>query len=95
MKQALLVALVCINAVLLVALVADSGAPAKAQVIGGGANYLVITAEAASNYDILYVLDLASRQLAAWKFDKQRNELQYITKRQLERDFGRGKRPKF
>ncbi len=95
MKPTLLVALVCVNAVLLVALVANSGAPAKGQVIGGGANYLVITAEAASNYDILYVLDLSTRQIAVWKFDKQHNRLEYITKRQLVRDFGRDKRPRF
>ena len=94
MKQALLVALACLNAALLVALVFHAGAqPAQAQVIGGGANYLVLTVEAAQYYDALYVLDLATRQLAVWKFDKRTNRLVFVTKRLLPRDFGRD-RPK-
>ena len=90
MKQAILVALACLNAGLLVALVFISSAPpADAQIVGGGADYLVMTGAVAQNYDALYVLDLASRQLAAWKYDKKDNMLKLVGRRSLLRDFGR------
>jgi hypothetical protein len=93
MKQMILVALACLNAALLVALVFNAGAPtgetAEAQIVGGGADYLVMTGAVAQNYDALYVLDLSSRQLAAWKFDKKDNLLKLIGRRSLLRDFGR------
>ena len=94
MKQAILIALVCLNVALLVALVfVASAPPAKAQVVGGGADYLIMTGAVATNYDALYVLDLGSRQLAAWKFDKKGNVLRLIGRRSLVRDFGKKKKP--
>lgn len=90
MKQMILVALACLNAGLLVGLVfVASAPPAEAQIVGGGADYLVMTGAVAQNYDALYVLDLASRQLAAWKFDKKDNLLKLVGRRSLLRDFGR------
>jgi len=90
MKQVILVALACLNAGLLVALVfVASAPPAEAQIVGGGADYLLMTGAVAQNYDALYVLDLGSRQLAAWKYDKKDNALKLVGRRSLLRDFGR------
>ena len=90
MKQVILVALACLNAGLLVALVFNAGAPtAEAQIVGGGADYLVMTGAIAKNYDALYVLDLSTRQIAAWQFDKKNNALKLVGRRSLLRDFGR------
>lgn len=92
MKQVILVALACLNAGLLVALVFVSSAPpAEAQTVGGGADYLVMTGAVALNYDALYVLDLTSRQIAAWKYDKKDNALRLVARRSLPRDFGKKK----
>ncbi len=96
MKQVIFVALVCLNAALLVALVFIANAPpAQAQVIGGGANYLVLTAMAADSYDALYVLDLATHQLTVWDFQRTNNRLRLLDRRQLLRDFGTPKTPEF
>ena len=90
MKQLILVALACLNAALLVALVFVSSAPpAEAQIVGGGVDYLVMTGAVAQNYDALYVLDLASRQIAAWRYDKKDNLLKLVGRRRLPADFGR------
>ena len=92
MKQAIMVALVCLNAALLAALVfVASAPPAEAQIVGGGADYLIMTGSVALNYAALYGLDLGSRQLGTWKFDKKDNRLKLISRRSLLRDFGRKK----
>ena len=69
--------------------VRSSAPPAEAQIVGGGADYLVMTGAIAKNYDALYVLDLSTRQIAAWQFDKKNNALKLVGRRSLLRDFGR------
>jgi len=92
MKQALIVALVCLNAALLVALVFGTATPtADAQVVGGGANYLLMTARIGGNYEGVFLLDLKTRQIAAVRYDKNRNRMVGIARRELARDFGRKK----
>jgi hypothetical protein len=72
MRQVIIVALVCLNASLLVALVFGTGTPAaEAQVIGGGTNYIMLTGDIREDYDAIYIMDLGKRQLAALKFDKK------------------------
>ena len=92
MKQALIVALVCLNAALLVALVFGTATPtAEAQVVGGGANYLLMTGRIGGQYDGVFLLDLKTRQIAAVRLDKNRKRLVGLAKRDLTRDFGRKK----
>jgi len=91
MKKAIIVALVCLNAGLLVTLIAGTGTePAYGQVIGS--NYVIVTGNIYSDYDGIYVLDLASRRLAAWRYEKNRKPygLRAVASgRNLRRDFGR------
>ncbi len=94
MKQVIIVALVCLNASLLVALVFGIGTPpAKAQVIGGGTNYIMITGDIRQDYDAIYIMDLGKRKLAALKFDKKgglrKGKLVMSGIRDLSRDFGK------
>ena len=71
MKHAVIVALICLNAALVAALVFGAGTQkAYGQVIG--ANYLVITGQVNRDNDAVYVLDLATRRLAAWRWDGRR-----------------------
>ncbi len=94
MKQVIIVALVCLNAALLVALVFGAGTPAvNAQVIGGGTDYILITGDIREDYDAVYILDLGKRRLAALKFDKKGGlaggRLVPAGERDLPRDFGK------
>ena len=90
MKKAIIVALVCLNAALAAALLLGTVLPtAKAQVMGGGNDYVVLTGKVQSDLDALYVLDLASRRFKVWKFDKTKQRLLPIALVDLKRDFGR------
>ncbi len=91
MKKTLIVVLLGVNAALLVALLAGTGADkAYGQVIG--ANYLVVTGNIFSDTDAVYVLDLATRRLGAWRFERRNKPFGFRPVgrgRQLLADFGR------
>jgi len=88
MKKKLIVALVCLNAALLLALMLGSNAqPAKAQALRGGADYLLVTGKIGTTTDAVYVIDLAGRKLAAWRFDKTRKRPVQYKGRDLVKDF--------
>ena len=92
MNKTLLVGLLCLNAVLVVALVARTG-PAPAYGQFAGANYLVVTGKAGGN-DAVYVLDLASRRLTAWRAQRANKDIRLLkaaNRRELLRDFGRSR----
>jgi len=88
-KTLLLVALIVLNAVLVLALVARTSQPrlAWAQGTGLNENYLIVTAEVRDQYDAVYLLDTRSRYLHAFWFDLGRRQLQYAGFRDLERGF--------
>ena len=76
MKKKLIVFLVCANAGLLVALVLGSAIPAAdAQVVGGGADYMMVTGHIGSDWDGVFVIDLAKRRMLMWYFDKTNKRL--------------------
>lgn len=88
MKQFIIVALVCVNLVLVAALVFHATAPkAEAQVRGGGSDYTMLTARMSDDLDVVYVIDLSSRRLAAWAWDRTNNRLQPVQGRELTQDF--------
>ncbi len=90
MKKATIVALACVNVVLLAALVLGAmQTPAYGQVVGGGRNYMMITGHISDDYDALYVIDLARRRMIGLKFDRTDKELVGIRGRELREDFNR------
>lgn len=93
MKQAILVALVCLNVALATALVCTAGSPpAYGQVVGGGSDYLVMTGKISGDWDGIYVIDLGSRKLLSLRFDKLKNRIMVSSGADLVRDFGREKK---
>jgi len=88
MKRGIILALVCLNAALIVALVfGTTSRPAYGQVTG--ADYILMTGNISGDYDAVYVLDLATRRLGAWRFDRTRKRLIQGRGRELARDFRR------
>jgi len=97
LKKPLIVALVVLNVALCLALVVGAAAPrAQAQVRGGYRNdYLLVTGQAGDSRDLsrdaVYVLDLAQRRIAAWRFDTDDQRLVPVRPgRELNQDFRRG-----
>jgi len=89
MKNVVIVALLCLNAALLVALVFEAGTPpAQGQVIGGGTNYLMMTGKIGTDYDAVYVLDLAKQRLIMMRYDRAKKRMVPVARRDFPRDFG-------
>jgi hypothetical protein len=87
MKKLLIVALLCLNVALLAALVAVNLRPAQAQTIRGANDYLMVTAKVEPTVDGVYILDLRTRALAAWRFDFTAKRLVPFKGKALETDF--------
>jgi hypothetical protein len=88
MKKGLIVSLVCVNAGLLAALVIGNAMPrAEAQVIGAEADYLMMTGQYSSNKDALWVLELGTRRLMAFQFDRTKQRMLPLRGRELNDDF--------
>jgi hypothetical protein len=87
MKRALVVLLVCINLALVAALVVVNVAPASAQTERGASDYIMITGKIEQGFDAVYVIDLKTRRLAAWRFDRTAKKLVPYRGRVLETDF--------
>lgn len=88
-KSTCVALLVCLNLVLLTALcLASYSLPtAAAQGTGLAGNYLMISGEIQSDYDALYIIDIRSRALHSFYYDKGRRQLVYSDWRDLEKDF--------
>lgn len=90
MKKTVIIALVCVNVALLASLMLWATTPkANAQVLRGGADYLLMTGHIGSDWDAVYIIDMGSRRLLAWQFDKTKKRLVPIRGRQLKNDFRR------
>ena len=88
MKRSLIVALICLNVALLVSLLfVASTPPANAQVYGGGADYLMMTGQIGSDWDAVYVIDLASNRMLGWRYEKAQKRLRQMRGRELKNDF--------
>lgn len=75
MKKALIVALVCINILLVAMLVNFNATKAQAQTERGANNFIMVTGRVESGLDAVYVLDLKTRKLGAWRFDRTSKKL--------------------
>lgn len=84
-------ALVVLNAVLLVALfvIGLSPAPATAQGLGGGPEFLMIAGKSQirDNVSTIYLMELRSAQMLAVQFDTRNDSLEVVGARNLGPDF--------
>ena len=88
MRRTLIVALLCVNGALLLALVINAGETrATAQVFGGAADYLLATGQISAATEALYVVDLARQRLMAFHYDRTTRRMTPITGRRLQDDF--------
>ncbi|HET6430246.1 MAG TPA: hypothetical protein VFJ30_17650 [Phycisphaerae bacterium] len=89
MKQFILVALICLNAALIVALVAGPPTPkAYGQVMGS--NYLVVSGRVDGDTEAVYMIDLSNRRLAGLIMTREGPKaIGPVGGRDLMRDFGR------
>lgn len=78
-----------LNAGLLAALVLRASPPpaALAQGTGLAGNYVMVAGEIQDGYDALYLIDLTTRHLHAFYYDRGTNALRHGGYRSLERDF--------
>ncbi len=87
-----LAALVCLNLVLLAAILLVGTGPRAALAQSGPAvgttnNYLVVSGQVQRGYDVLYLLDARERALHAFYFRKGTRDLLWGGMRSLEMDF--------
>lgn len=87
MKKAIIAALVCINILLLVALVNANTEEATAQTIGGANGYVMVTGATDKGVDAVYVLDLRNRKLAGFRFNATGRRLDAYRGRIMTNDF--------
>ncbi len=88
-KTAWLTLLICVNLILLTALifVGTSPRPAAAADTGLADKYLVVAGEIQDDRDALYMIDMQERTLHAFFFRRGTRDLQYGGYRLLEQDF--------
>ena len=87
MKKTLIVVLVCVNVTLLAALIAVNLDRADAQVVRGGNDFIMATGKVESTFDAIYVIDMKTRRLGGWRFDRTAKRLARYQVRPLEVDF--------
>ncbi|MBL7134062.1 MAG: hypothetical protein ISS78_08190 [Phycisphaerae bacterium] len=94
MKRKLIIALVCINAALLIALAVGTGTQqAKAQTFPT-TDYLLLTTQLTPTLEGVCVVDLGSRRMMAWRLRQSGNRYilsPFRAARDLEQDFRRAK----
>ena len=91
MRKVIIVALMCLNAALLVVLIAGR-TPQRAYGQVVSANYLAVTGNIKADYDALYVINLAQRRLVALRYETEGDPPRIIRitprgGRDLRRDF--------
>jgi len=73
MKKAVIAMLVCVNVGLLLALILGAGVPDARAYSGPGAllqnNTIMITGQIREDEDAVYVIDMATERLGAWRFE--------------------------
>ena len=88
MKRTIIVGLVALNLVLLGVLLFGVSTPkANAQVFGS--DYLLVTGRISDNYDAVYVIDLSSRRMLAFRMDRTTQKLKAYRGIELLAEFGR------
>ena len=91
MKKYLITGLIALNVILALALAASflKVSPAQAQPMGLSGNFLMVSgAILGTKADIVYVVDLESRQLLALYYDRATDKTSSVGTRDLIRDLG-------
>ena len=94
MKGKLIVGLVCLNVLLLAAVVTVNLRPSYGQVLGAQTDYLMTVGHMSQNQDVVYVTDVGKRYTMAYYMDITNKIPMPVLGRDLVRDFGRGAPPK-
>ncbi|MBS3821182.1 MAG: hypothetical protein GVY16_10370 [Planctomycetes bacterium] len=87
MKRMMIVGLIVLNGALLAGLIHLNMAPAQAQSFKS-TDYVAAVGEISSDYDALFITDLASRRMVALKWDKNAQRMVAFGPHDLESDFG-------
>ena len=89
MKKLIVAALICLNVGLLFALVFWQSTPtANAQAsYYNETNYIMVTGQIETGYEVVYVIDMATQRLGAWKFSLGERRLMPLPSRPLSTDF--------
>lgn len=88
MKKVLIVALVCINIMLVAVLINANATTAQAQTERGANNYILVTGRVDSGIDAVYVIDLRTRKMGAWRFDRVAKRMLPYRGQDLKANFG-------
>ncbi|MFQ5805082.1 MAG: hypothetical protein ACE5I3_01390 [Phycisphaerae bacterium] len=88
-KQMCLSVLVCVNLILLTAIVLCSYSPPAAYAQGTSLadDYVVVAGEIQDQHDALYIIDVRNRILHVLYYERGTKRLRYAASRDLERDF--------
>jgi hypothetical protein len=88
-KHTWLSLLLCLNLILLTALVLCAYSPpaAYAQGTSLAGDYMVVAGEVQDQHDALYIIDLRNRLLHVLYFERGTKRLRYAATRDLEQDF--------
>ena len=87
MKKTLIAALVCVNIVLVAMLINYNLKPAQAQTERGANNFIMTTGLVEPGLEGVYVIDLKTRKMGAWRFDRTAKKLVPYKGRTLTTDF--------
>lgn len=95
MKGKLIVGLVCLNVLLLAAVVTVNLQQSSAQaVLGAPGEYMMTVGRMNNNQDIVYVTDITKRLTMGFYVDQTSKSVVPVLGRDLVRDFGRNAAPK-
>ena len=88
MKNVAIILMVCVNVGLILALALTVVSPATAQEgYFPSSNYILVTGNIESGYAVIYVIDMATQRLGAWKYDLSTKRLKPYPGRELRGDF--------
>jgi len=88
-KNTWLSLLICVNLMLLTAIVLCSYSPptAYAQATSLASDYMVVAGEIQDQHDALYIVDVRNRILHVLYYERGMKRLRYAASRDLEQDF--------
>ncbi|HDZ20049.1 hypothetical protein LCGC14_0095790 [marine sediment metagenome] len=89
MKNVAIILLICINVGLILTLVAVAAVSSAAAQEGyfPSTNYIMVTGQIESGYEVIYIIDMASQRLGAWKYDLSTKKLRGYRGQKLKDDF--------